>query len=714
MVTLMRNAAAFATRVRVVGIAAVILLGSVGVVSPIAGAVNGGCPLDGDGTAGSPYVVATASDLQQVGVGDCGLDRHYRQTANVTLTAPFTPIGMTIGESFGEPTYTREPFTGTYDGGGNVIHDLVIDLPTPRLGLFSELRGATVVDLEIRAADVRNLEEGSPGVEVGILAGRLSGFEDTGEGPASTIEGVRVSGRVEGYTWLGGLVGRVGSSGVTMCSDLTVHDVHADVDVRAADDRAGGVFGELRGDVNCSRNEDLRGTTVVRDVHAVGTITQRRDSRNRLGGLAGFVEGTNVLIESSSADVDIAAGACGTGTGCAGGLVGRLEGATIRSSVARGDVSARDANGDLAGGLIGGLVGELTNSGAVESSVAFGRVEGRRRVGGLVGEISRGGTVSASSAHGRVEGAEQDIGGLVGRLTDGTLSDVYARGPVIGGANSAHIGGLIGDLVGGVDFDNNPLVVIVSRAYSTGAVSGDSSVGGLIGRMAESGVTVVGSFWDTQTSTQASSAGGIGAVGLGTVAMRSFATFGPEPGADWPIVERWVTFAPTADPARIWGICSQVNDGYPFLLWEHEDDPCLDAPAAISGPTIGLSCAPSTVSVGMTVSCTVSSGDPGIEILWRAAYNPVFAEAGVMLDAAGSGTFTFVVPRAALGQEVTVELVEWLAPVSLGVAGVSVPAAVRAGEGPAPLMPLTAGPLLLLALAGALVLRRISTVGVRG
>jgi len=47
---------------------------------------------------------------------------------------------------------------------------------------------------------------------------------------------------------------------------------------------------------------------------------------------------------------------------------------------------------------------------------------------------------------------------------------------------------------------------------------------------------------------------------------------------------------------------------------------------------------------------------------------------------------------------VTVELVEWLAPVSLGVVG-----------GPVPVWSL-----VLLALAGGLALRRMSAVGVRG
>jgi hypothetical protein len=134
-------------------------------------------------------------------------------------------------------------------------------------------------------------------------------------------------------------------------------------------------------------------------------------------------------------------------------------------------------------------------------------------------------------------------------------------------------------------------------------------------------------------------------------------------------------------------------------------------PAAVQS-VISVACDPLMPQIGRAITCTVTGGDPEIDVLWRAATNPVFAEAGVTLDASGTGEFSFVVPATALGQVVTVELVEWLAPVSLGVVGVAVPAAVPAGDGPVPLVPLTAGPLL--ALAGGLVLRRISMRDVRG
>lgn len=47
-----------------------------------------------------------------------------------------------------------------------------------------------------------------------------------------------------------------------------------------------------------------------------------------------------------------------------------------------------------------------------------------------------------------------------------------------------------------------------------------------------------------------------------------------------------------------------------------------------------------------------------------------------------------VVPAAAFGQELTVELVEWIAPVSLGVVGGRVPSSVPSGGGPEPVWPL--------------------------
>jgi hypothetical protein len=122
--------------------------------------------------------------------------------------------------------------------------------------------------------------------------------------------------------------------------------------------------------------------------------------------------------------------------------------------------------------------------------------------------------------------------------------------------------------------------------------------------------------------------------------------------------------------------------------------------AAVS--TIAVACRPATVSLAQEVVCTITGGDSGVDVLWRASFNPVIASAGVTLDADGVGTFSFTVPAAALGQVVTVELVDWLAPVSLGVAGGPVPTSVPSGGGP---MPVWSFVMLALA-AGLVVVRR--------
>jgi hypothetical protein len=107
---------------------------------------------------------------------------------------------------------------------------------------------------------------------------------------------------------------------------------------------------------------------------------------------------------------------------------------------------------------------------------------------------------------------------------------------------------------------------------------------------------------------------------------------------------------------------------------------CGDAPA-VAVPTLALVCTPDPVMPGGTVTCEVTGGDPGIAILWAAAVDGVFASTGVTLDAQGRGTFTFVAPRTAAGQHVSVTLVDWSTATRVAVGTQVVPASIPAGEG---------------------------------
>jgi len=95
---------------------------------------------------------------------------------------------------------------------------------------------------------------------------------------------------------------------------------------------------------------------------------------------------------------------------------------------------------------------------------------------------------------------------------------------------------------------------IVSNSYSTGSVSSSVTAGGLVG----AGGTVHNSFWDTETSGQATSAGGTGKT---TAEMNSIATFS---GASWNIVT--VANPGTHNPSYIWNIVD--GQTYPFLSWQ--------------------------------------------------------------------------------------------------------------------------------------------------
>jgi hypothetical protein len=189
---------------------------------------------------------------------------------------------------------------------------------------------------------------------------------------------------------------------------------------------------------------------------------------------------------------------------------------------------------------VGSLAGE--NWGTVSNWYSSGNVTGDSCVGGLVG-WNRG-TVSNCYSSGNVTG-DEGIGGLVG-CNYGIVSDSYSTGNVTGDEN-------VGGLVGG-----NPAGT-VSNSHSTGSVTGYSSVGGLVGwNEAMNEAIVSNSFWDIETSGQATSDGGIGKT---IVEMKNINTFS---GARWDIIA--VANPGTRKPSHIWNIVNGVT--YPFFSWE--------------------------------------------------------------------------------------------------------------------------------------------------
>jgi hypothetical protein len=220
-----------------------------------------------------------------------------------------------------------------------------------------------------------------------------------------------------------------------------------------------------------------------------------------------------------------------TMSGCdrVGGLAG-ASGGTVSSSHTKGNVTGGEWG---IGGLVGGNWGTVTNC------YSANNVTGHAAVGGLVGQND--GTVSNSYSTDNVSGQE-GVGGVAGVNYFGIVSNSYSSGSVAGGY---HVGGLVGANAGNV-----------SDCYSTGGVTGVEDVGGLVGDNFQGNVDR--SFWDVQTSGQASSDGGTSRT---TAEMKNLTTFS---GAYWNIIA--VADSGTRNTGYIWNIVD--GETYPLLSWE--------------------------------------------------------------------------------------------------------------------------------------------------
>ena len=191
---------------------------------------------------------------------------------------------------------------------------------------------------------------------------------------------------------------------------------------------------------------------VIIDSYAAGSMS----NGSQMGGLVGISSG-KITTSYSSASVN-------TDSNNVGGLVGYLRrGAEVTNSYATGNVTSSSSSTVInTGGLLG------LSEGTVSNSYATGSVSGQGNVGGLIGYVAEG-TVSGSFATGSVSGTTVNAGGLIG-LVDGAgnLLNAYSTGAV---SSNSFVGGLVGRNAG-----------IIINTYATGSVTGSTLFGNLAGQ----------------------------------------------------------------------------------------------------------------------------------------------------------------------------------------------------------------------------------------
>jgi hypothetical protein len=237
------------------------------------------------------------------------------------------------------------------------------------------------------------------------------------------------------------------------------------------------------------------------------------------------------------------------------GLFGVISGATIENLMLSGSIKSN-------GAYIGGLVGNIKNDSAIINSVKVEvsiTSEDYGYAGGLVGYFEAG-TIRNAAYIGSMSGtSDTAIGSLTGFTSLGRTVDSYARASMSG--SSTFRGGMEGYA------DLN-----VSNVFSV--TSGAN--GGVVGSNFTTGVSN-DSFWDTGVGPASAKPDGSsvsGTAGKTTTELKDIATY---TAASWKIVEGWEPFSA---PNKIWGICAEGNDGYPFLLWEYNasTNPCAVTP----------------------------------------------------------------------------------------------------------------------------------------
>ncbi|MGB4761876.1 MAG: choice-of-anchor U domain-containing protein, partial [Candidatus Saccharimonas sp.] len=257
-----------------------------------------------------------------------------------------------------------------------------------------------------------------------------------------------------------------------------------------------------------------------------------------VGGIIGSMDGGS--LTNSTFNIGVAQNDCDPGL-CVwarfgfsgGGLVGRLESGTVSNSRTAGPVKG-------SGSVIGGLVGEMTG-GTLEDSSSSSDTDGGSFIGGAIGQMT-GGTatrvhVSGSVDTNTLEGFKDGRygGGFVGALEGGVITESYATGNVfvevesgggfagvlfsnsnnairdsyatgnVSSSSGYYMGGFVGKMYEG----------IITRAYASGSVTGDSTVGGFAG-LTYNSPTISDSFAVGEVSSvSAPSAGFIASIAHG-------------------------------------------------------------------------------------------------------------------------------------------------------------------------------------------------------
>ena len=470
----------------------------------------------------------------------------------------------------------------TIAGTSRILDEAGNEIVAANGGLIGHgVLSAIGINTSIDCVDVQGIINSQDLSRVGGLIGDSSNSQITKS--SSNIE-------ITGFYAVGGLVGfgidtKINSS-ISGGKIKGVYDV-------------GGAIGHLEG--SASEGEF---TSAISEFTSTAEVQGRPLDSASIGGVVGFGSSTNisnVSVTSPVSGLDYVGGILGmsqnsvinsaqfdsnvTGSAGIGGIVGYEWGtlSTVTNSFATGVISGNNSIGGIIGesnfnaviqtssfsgdvyaqaNSAGGLVGAASNLTTIQNSFVLGRIQGLNQIGGLIGYTSRA-EITNSYASTNTLGHNY-IGGLIGAGNSLELTDSFSEGTV---TSNEYIGGLAGIINGNIDLRNT----YSSNNLETLNVFAGA---GLIG-ITYGDVNAINSYASGNLNTGSAGDRLFNAVG-GTVSVVNDSDSNSQKRSFSDIFGS--NYSDGFNKDKVWGSCSKVNSGSPFLTTMYIQNPCLVVP----------------------------------------------------------------------------------------------------------------------------------------
>ena len=354
-------------------------------------------------------------------------------------------------------SYSKYPFTATFEGNSHAIRNLRIDnLKGDGVGLFSSTN----------AASIQNLSFIKPVITIDYSYNKKSAGAIAGQMIDSSINNVSVEDIVlSGYSYSGSIAG-------TFKSDLPVSGVHATGKLDGAS-RVAGLFGTLRG---MSGPNSLS----VNDISFAGSVYAEYTA----SGIAGSIISTELLDCSVTGSVETS----GHNTA---GLASLLLDSTISQCHVNAAVKVRDDDPDgTVSYFTGGLFSEMGSSTVEETSFVGEVWTPGNHAGGIAGAVTGTIIIRDVSIISDIYSANCCVGGLFGILyskVNDPLASIDVDRVVIAGDISSRDLTSVAGIFGGSWVSNEE----VQSTLHIGSVYWDSELSGVYSSGA-SGIDVGG------------------------------------------------------------------------------------------------------------------------------------------------------------------------------------------------------------------------------